>query len=29
MMAEINAMRESIVERARVVTYYKLNITEK
>ena len=29
MMAEINAMRDSIVERARVVTYYKLFITEK
>ena len=28
-MAEINAMRDSIVERARVVTYYKLYITEK
>ena len=29
MMAEINAMRDSIVERARVVTYYKLYITKK
>ena len=29
MMAEINAMRDSIVERARVVTYYNLYITEK
>ena len=29
MMAEINAMRDSIVERARVVTFYKLFITEK
>ena len=29
MMAEINAMRDSIVERARVVTYYKLYITDK